>query len=274
MYTQSEIEKTFGLNRGSAPLLVSVPHSGTLIPDQLVSQMTEAASGSIDSDWFMRELYEPIVSQLGGSLVYPIYSRYVIDLNRPDNDQSLYPGMTTTGLCPTERFDGVPLYEAGQRPSSDEKSRRLDLYWRAYHHALKSELARLVEQHGYVLLWEGHSIRSVVPRLFDGRLCDLNIGTNQGRSCDALIEQSISTFLPSVSAEYTSIVNGRFKGGYITRFYGQPLRGIHAVQLELSQSTYLQNENKPSWDAQYAQAISMVIKQLIEVSLDTLNKAG
>ena len=270
----NEIERTFGIVRGTRPLLVSVPHSGIMIPEQVAITMTEDAQGSIDSDWFMKELYEPIVQDLGASLIYPVYSRYLIDLNRPEHDQSLYPGQTTTGLCPTQRFDGLSLYKSGHLPTSQEKERRLKLYWHPYHHALNSELNRLHHMHGQVLLWEGHSIRSEVPRLFDGRLPDLNLGTNLGQSCHGLIEERIREFLPSVKEIYTSVVNGRFRGGHITRYYGKPDRGIHAVQLELSQITYLANEENPEWNLLYAQKVIKVIKQLIEICIHTLDEVG
>ena len=270
-----ENRESFELIRGSSPLIVSLPHNGVEIPNDLKSVMSDAALSSIDSDWFMRELYVPITKRFDGSLISPRYSRYVIDLNRPKNDLSLYPGQTTTGLCPTERFDGQVLYRPGHEPDQAEKDRRLAKYWCPYHHALQAELTRLVTKHGYVLLWEGHSIKSIVPRLFSGQLPDLNIGTNDGMSCDPSIafrlrESLLNQEQNSRGKGYTSVVNGRFKGGYITREYGMPSEGVHAVQLELSQSTYLANEEHPSWNRDDATEISLVIEDLIKVSLEAL----
>ena len=267
--SQSEINQSYQLWQGQAPLLISVPHSGSIIPDKILEQMTPAAQGSMDSDWFMKELYYPIAQSLGGSLISPLYSRYVIDLNRPESDQSLYPGKTTTGLCPQHRFDGQALYHHKNQPNLDEKNRRIHMYWRPYHQALQSELERLKSIHGSVLLWEGHSIKSVVPRFFDGQLPDLNIGTNQGQSCSQKIETHVAQYL-KMQDQYTSVINGRFKGGYITRFYGSPTHNVHAVQLELSQITYLKIEQTPKWSADYAQAISEVIKALIVSALSAL----
>ncbi len=260
-------ERTYTLVRGQAPLLVSVPHSGVDIPQDVLLQLTESAQGSVDTDWFMRELYLPITTELSASLISPVYSRYVIDLNRPESGESLYPGQTTTGLFPSERFDGESLYREKGEPSEAERCRRLETYWRPYHQTLQAELERLVATYGVALLWEGHSIRSAVPRLFEGRLPDLNLGTNMGASCDPSIEQSLRQRLSSVN-KYSSVVNGRFRGGYITRHYGQPQRRIHAVQLELSQATYLRDETEPVWDASYTQDISAVISSLMSASLD------
>ena len=266
---QSESHQSYHLWQGQAPLLISVPHSGSLIPKKILEQMTPAAHGSMDSDWFMKELYYPIAQSLGGSLISPLYSRYVIDLNRPESDQSLYPGKTTTGLCPRHRFDGQALYHHEDHPKSDEKNRRIHMYWRPYHQALQRELDRLKSIHGSVLLWEGHSIKSIVPRFFDGRLPDLNIGTNQGQSCSQKIEEHVANYLKEQD-QYTSVMNGRFKGGYITRFYGSPTHNVHAVQLELSQITYLEMEQNPQWSTDYAQAVSKVIEALILSALSAL----
>lgn len=261
--------------RGAAPLLVSVPHSGSLIPDELHAHFRDEALGSQDTDWFMEELYGAIVKRLGGSMISPLFSRYVIDLNRPENDESLYPGQTTTGLCPTQRFDGAPLYHNGKIPDLVERERRIELYWRPYHHALQAELDRLLSLYGVVLLWEGHSIKSIVPRLFEGQLTDLNLGTNDGKSCDPLLEKTLIASLDQIEVStqtkaYSSVLNGRFKGGYITRNYGLPHRGVNAIQLELSQRVYLADEDHPSWDPRHASGISELIESLISKCLETL----
>ncbi len=264
-------EPTFTLWQGQIPLLISVPHSGSEIPSHISAQMTVAAEGSIDTDWFMEDLYLPIAKDLGASLISPRHSRYVIDLNRPESDESLYPGQTTTGLCPLHRFDGQPLYSQGNEPTLAEKHKRIETYWRPYHQALSAELLRLKTMNGSVLLWEGHSIKSVVPRLFDGQLPHLNIGTHQGQSCHPNIEAQITQYL-SQNTKYSSVVNGRFKGGYITRYYGKPKQNIHAVQLELAQCTYLQDEQHPQWSAPYAQNLSQMIGDLLNIALSHLPK--
>ncbi|WP_414220304.1 N-formylglutamate amidohydrolase [Cupriavidus necator] len=170
------------------------------------------------------------------------YSRYLVDLNRPASGESLYPGQTTTGLFPTETFRGEALYRNGKGPDQASAAERLETFWRRYHARIESELARLKAEFGSVLLWEGHSIASELPRLFDGKLPDLNLGTDSGKSCAQDVLQAVTATLSD--QPYSWVANGRFKGGYITRHYGNPEGGIHAIQLEMCQSTYM-NEAAP-----------------------------
>ncbi|MCX7032968.1 MAG: N-formylglutamate amidohydrolase, partial [Arenimonas sp.] len=174
--------EVFTLHRGTAPLLVSLPHDGIALPEDLANRLTPEARGVPDTDWFVSRLYD-FARRLGASLLVPVNSRYVVDLNRPPDDLSLYPGQNTTGLCPLQRFSGAPVYLAGQEPTADEVAARVERYWRPYHDALAAELARVRARHGRAVLWEGHSIRSTVPFLFDGRLPDFNLGTAAGASC-------------------------------------------------------------------------------------------
>jgi N-formylglutamate deformylase len=238
---QSTATPVFQLHSGSVPLLISIPHLGMLLPPELATQMTPEASRRVDTDWHLDRLYE-FAASLGASVIQARYSRYVIDLNRPPGGESLYPGQTTTGLCPTETFRGEALYLPGCEPDAAEIARRWERYWQPYHDALAAELKRLRQLHGRVLLWDAHSIASVLPRLFDGKLPDLNFGTASGAWCEPHVLQAA---LQCLSAEpFTQVVNGRFKGGYITRHYGQPSQGIQAIQLELCQSLYM-NEDEP-----------------------------
>lgn len=231
---------TYTLHRGTAPLLVSLPHNGTALPDDIAARLTPEARRVPDTDWHVAELYA-FARELGASILVPAFSRYVVDLNRPDDDVSLYPGQNTTGLCPIVRFSGDPLYLSGQQPTAEEIAARVDTYWRPYHQALQQELARLRDAHGRVVLWEGHSIRSVVPFLFDGRLPDFNLGTAAGTSCSPALQQALEAELASQQA-YSFIVNGRFRGGYITRHYADVANGIQTVQLELAQLTYMDED--------------------------------
>ena len=231
----------FHLVRGQAPLLISIPHLGTQIPADVAQQLLPVARVVQDTDWHLDLLYG-FAERLGASILSARVSRYVIDLNRPPDGASLYPGQTTTGLCPLETFRGEPLYAPDQRPSNAEIERRRSSYWMPYHQALATELERLRTQHGAVLLWEAHSIASVLPRLFDGKLPDLNLGSNAGASAAASVVDAAAAV--AQSSAFTSVVNGRFKGGYITRHYGQPQAGIHALQLEMCQSLYM-NEAPP-----------------------------
>ncbi len=248
------------LHRGTAPLLISLPHDGSELPAQLHTRLVESALRAPDTDWFVSRLYD-FARALGASILVPRYSRYAVDLNRPPDDVSLYPGQNTTGLCPTVQFSGEPVYRPGQEPSANEIAERVDRYWRPYHGTLAAELGRLRAEHGRVLLWEGHSIRSRVPFLFEGRLPDINIGTASGASCLPETQARIETVLAAQS-DYTWVINGRFKGGYITRHYGQPEEGIEAVQLELAQCNYM-DEEQATYDEQKAARVQSLIGKLL-----------
>jgi N-formylglutamate deformylase len=250
----------FEFRQGTAPLLISIPHLGTIIPDDVRDQLTDVAGPVADTDWHLDTLYS-FAERLGASVLGARYSRYVIDLNRPASGESLYPGQTTTGLCPTETFRGEPLYKDASGPSSDEVARRLNKYWQPYHSKLREELERLKAEHGTVLLWEAHSIASVLPRLFDGKLPDLNIGTNAGATCDARILEAIERALKD--QPFTWVSNGRFRGGYITRAYAQPANGVHAVQLEMCQSTYMNELSPFEYRPDLANRVIPVVEQMV-----------
>lgn len=254
----------FTLHRGTAPLLVSLPHDGTLVPEDLARCMTPEARSVPDTDWFVGRLYD-FARQLGASLLVPVHSRYVVDLNRPPDDLSLYPGQKTTGLCPVQCFSGEPVYLPGQEPSAGEVADRVQRYWKPYHDALRAELDRLRSLHGRVVLWEGHSIRSVVPFLFEGRLPDFNLGTAAGTSCAPAMQARLEALL-AAQLDYTWVGNGRFKGGYITRHYGRPAEGVDAVQLELAQSTYM-DESTGRYDALRAERLQGVVGSLLRAAL-------
>ncbi len=252
------------LHRGTAPLLISLPHDGSDIPDALAARMTPEARRAPDTDWHVSRLYA-FARDLGASLLVPRHSRYVIDLNRPPDDVSLYPGQNTTGLCPVVRFSGDPVYLPGQHPSPDEIARRIDMYWRPYHDALRDELERLRAAHGRVLLWEGHSIRGECPFLFEGRLPDLNLGTAGGTSCAPATQARLEAVL-AAQTDFDWVANGRFKGGYITRHYGDPANGVEAVQLEISQRIYM-DEDSFAWDEARAARTQSVLRALLDAGL-------
>jgi N-formylglutamate deformylase len=253
-------EPVFRFHQGTSPLLISIPHLGTEIPDDIRSELAEVASEVADTDWHLDTLYE-FAKLSGASVLGARYSRYVIDLNRPPGGESLYPGQTTTGLCPTETFRGEPLYRTGTGPGEADLSARLKTYWMPYHAKLREELDRLKARFGRVLLWDAHSIASVLPRLFEGKLPDLNIGTNSGKSCDPRVLDSVTRRLED--QPFTWIANGRFKGGYITREYGCPEQGIHAIQLEMCQSTYM-NENAPfDYRPDLASQVGPVVERMV-----------
>lgn len=252
------------LHRGTAPLLISLPHNGTALPDDIAARLTESARRTPDTDWHVARLYD-FARELGASLLVPAYSRYVVDLNRPEDDVSLYPGQNTTGLCPIVQFSGEPVYLPGQEPDSAEIHQRVDTYWRPYHAALRAEIERLLAAHGRVVLWEGHSIRSVVPFLFEGRLPDFNLGTAGGVSCSPELQQRLEDIL-SAQPCYSHIVNGRFRGGYITRHYSDLARGVQTVQLELAQLNYM-DEDSFDYLPETAAPTQQVIRRLLEATL-------
>lgn len=256
---------TFDLHRGTAPLLVSLPHDGSDIPPELAARMTPEARRAPDTDWHVARLYA-FARDLGASMLVPRHSRYVVDLNRPPDDTSLYPGQNTTGLCPAVRFCNAPVYLEGQAPDPDEVAARVEAYWRPYHSALAAELDRLRAAHGRAVLWEGHSIRgSDLPFLFEGRLPDLNLGTAGGTSCGPAVQRRVERAL-AAQDNYDFVVNGRFKGGYITRHYGDPGNGIDAVQLETSQRTYM-DEDSFRYDEAKAVHVQRVIRTLVEAAI-------
>ena len=254
----------FTLHRGDAPLLVSLPHDGSHIPDVLAARMAPQARRAPDTDWHVSRLYA-FARDLGASFIAPTHSRYVVDLNRPPDDVSLYPGQNTTGLCPTTRFDGEPVYLPGHEPAPEEVVERVAAYWQPYHRALQDELARLQATHGRAVLWEGHSIRSQVPFLFEGRLPDLNLGTAGGASCSASTQARLEAVLAGQDA-FTWVANGRFKGGYITRQYGKPAAGVDAVQLELAQLNYMDEESF-DYDERRAARLQPLLRDLLRAAL-------
>lgn len=255
-------------HRGTAPLLISVPHDGTAVPDDIAARLTDSARRVPDTDWHVARLYADAARALGASMLVPAHSRYVIDLNRSEDDVSLYPGQNTTGLCPTVQFTGEPVYRDGQAPDEAEVRVRVERYWRPYHAALRVELDRLRAEHGRVVLWEGHTIKSALPFLFDGRLPDLNLGTAGGASCSPPLQRRLEAVL-AAQDDYDHVVNGRFKGGYITRHYGDPGNGIDAVQLEISQRNYM-DEDSFAWLPQRAERLQALIRRLLETALDRI----
>lgn len=258
---------TYTLHRGTATLLLSLPHDGSDIPDPIASGMTDAARAAPDTDWHVSKLYA-FARELGASVLVPRYSRYVVDLNRPPDDTSLYPGQNTTGLCPAVQFNGQPVYREGAAPTSEQVDERVERYWRPYHHALRGELDRIRERHGRAVLWEGHSIRGrALPFLFDGRLPDLNLGTATGASCSRGLQQRLESVL-AAQRDYDWVANGRFKGGYITRHYGDPANGVEAVQLEISQRTYM-DEATFAYTGNKAAQLQLLLSELLQAAIQT-----
>lgn len=255
----------FTLEAGTTPLLVSMPHAATGIPQGLARRMTEAGRAVPDTDWHLDRLYA-FAAGLGAGVVRPAYSRYVIDLNRAPDRRPLYAGAKNTELCPASTFAEQPIWRPGEEPTEEEIEARCATYWRPYHDAVAAELRRLKERHGIALLFDAHSIRSRVPRFFEGRLPDLNIGTAGGVSAAPELVQRLMA-VASDAAPYSAVLDGRFKGGYITRAYGRPAEGVHALQLELAQITYMDEDPPVAYRPDLALRLQPVLKALLQAML-------
>jgi N-formylglutamate deformylase len=255
---------------GTAPLLISMPHVGTDIPDDIAATMAPCALTRADTDWHLEQLYA-FAEALGASTLAARWSRYVIDVNRPPEDTNLYPGLDTTGLCPIDTFAREPLYQAGRAPSGLEIKRRLQRYWQPYHQQLRTELDRLLALHGRVVLWEAHSIASMVPRFFDGRLPDLNFGTANGASCAPGLERAV-VGVALGQHSFTVAVNGRFKGGYITRHYGQPEKNVHAIQLEMCQYLYMDESPPFGYRPDNAAVVLPLLRDCVGAALEWVRR--
>ncbi len=253
------------LREASSPLLVSFPHSGTGIPTAIAQQFTTAGRSLVDTDWHVPKLYD-FLEELPVSTITANYSRYVIDVNRSPQGAALYPGQNETELCPTSTFAKQPIYLLDKAPDTAEIARRKECYWQVYHDALAEQLARIKKTYGYALLWDAHSIAAEVPRFFEGVLPDLNLGSAGGQSCDLRLTADLLAEMDS--SGYSAIHNGRFKGGYITRQYGSPNSGVHAVQMEISQNTYLLRSSDYEYDSIRADKLSQFLKKMILVMLD------
>ena len=270
------MSETFTLTPGTTPLLVSVPHVGTAIPEDVAAALVPRAMAREDTDWHLDEVYA-FARELGAGLLVPRYSRYVIDLNRPPENAPMYPGANNTELVPTRFFSGDPLYREGHVPDEAEVARRRDAYWRPYHEALAGELVRLRSAHGIAVVWDGHSIQAELPWLFPGRLPDLNLGTVAGASCAQALRATLMDVLAAQSG-FSHVTDGRFQGGYITRRYGRPAERIHAVQLEMALSTYM-DETHAAYPVAPADPLRLarlrpVLRALLRTTLDWCADAG
>jgi N-formylglutamate deformylase len=263
----SDEPASFALHRGRTPLLVSLPHVGTVIPEDIRARLLPAAWAVEDTDWHLEQLYAFARDELGASLLVPRWSRYCVDLNRPPENTPMYAGANNTELCPTRAFTGVALYPQGARPDDAEIRRRVAMYWRPYHDALAAELARLKAEHGYALLFDGHSIKSELPWLFEGRLPDLNLGTASGASCAPALRDALGAVL-AAQQRFSQVVDGRFKGGYITRQYGRPQQRVHAVQLEMAWRCYMPETPPYEIDPARAAEVQPVLRALLQTMLD------
>ena len=259
-------QPVFNLQRGGSPLLISLPHVGTQIPPHLQARYTARALQVEDTDWFLDRLYA-FAAEMGATLIVPTHSRYFIDLNRPSENTPMYAGQNNTELCPTRHFTGEPIYRPGQAPIDAEIQARVASHWRPYHDALQAELARLHSAHGHAVLFDAHSIKSELPWLFDGALPHMNLGTAGGNSCQPALRDALAGVL-AAQADFSHVVDGRFKGGHITRHFGQPGQGFHAVQLEMCWRAYMDESGPFRWHAERAARVTPLLRGLVRVMLD------
>ena len=254
------MSELFSVREGSTPLLVSVPHDGRILPEFIEKRMTAAGRDIPDTDWHVARLYD-FVRELGATMFVANYSRYVVDLNRPPDDAALYEGRVATGICPGKTFAGDDIYSEEGAVSAEEQEERVRTFWAPYQQFIQTELFKMRSQFGYALLWDAHSIPSRVPRLFDGELPVLNIGTDDSRSCSPDIADDV--FGIANSSGYESVMNDRFKGGYITRHHGDPENNVHAIQLEIAQRAYMDEESR-EFDVAHADKLGDTLASMIE----------
>jgi N-formylglutamate deformylase len=256
----------YRFRRGSSPLIVSMPHAGTFIPRSVGRALNECAVQRPDTDWHLPCLYD-FLEALDATVVAANYSRYVIDVNRPPDGANLYPGRDTPRLCPTDTFDRQPLYRDGE-PDAEEIARRIESIWRPYHRRLEREIRRVRGEHGVAILWDAHSIVSFAPRLFEGQLADFNLGTADGAACDPALTAKLFAALRRHEGRYSSVLNDRFKGGHITRAYGRPAEGVHAIQLEMAEATYMDEAPPYTFRESRARSVRPVLREQLETALE------
>ena len=258
----------FEFRQGTAQLLISFPHVGTYVPPALAERFTPEAREVHDTDWHLPLLYA-FAQEIGASTLVATHSRLVVDMNRSPDGASLYPGQSVTGLCPVDTFADTPVYRSAElQPDDAEIAQRRDQVWKPYHDQLAAELARIKAEHGAAGLWDAHSIQSVLPRFFEGKLPDLNLGTNKGASCGAGLGEALLAEARKGEADgFTSVLNGRFQGGYITRNYGQPAQNVHAIQLEMTQSSYMQEHMPFDYLPDVAAKVQPHVRRMVETLL-------
>lgn len=266
MLPRTATTETYTLQRGATPLLISFPHVGTQIPDDQQHRYTARALESEDTDWFLDRLY-CFAADLGATMIVPRFSRYLIDLNRSSDNAPMYPGRNNTELCPTRHFTGDPLYRERSEPDDAEIGRRIQRYWQPYHDALRDELAVIRAAHGHAVLFDAHSIMSEVPWLFEGRLPHMSIGTANGASCSPVLTERVMEVF-AAHPEFSHVLNGRFKGGHITRHFGEPADGIHAVQLEMCLRAYMDETPPFQWNDHLASGVTPLLRAFVQSLLE------
>lgn len=253
----------------AVPILLSVPHCGTEFPTELTDQFKpDLRSAPDDTDWFVHQLYD-FAPQMGITLIHATYSRWVIDLNRDPESKPLYAdGRIITAICPATNFFGEKLYKDERTEvAGNEVARRLQAYYWPYHQQVQVLLDGLKQKHGRVLLWDCHSIRQHVPTIHREKFPDLILGDVDGTSASpGLIEETLSILDHS---GYCVSHNHPFKGGYITRHFGQPSVEQHALQLEMTKVNYMDDQEQ-SYNRARAERMRSLLKKVFERLIDRL----
>lgn len=257
--------KLYELERGATPLLIDIPHAGTYLPPDVEDSLTVEARTAPDTDWHVEKLYAFAVDR-GVTLLQATHSRIVVDLNRDPAGVALYPGADNTELCPTRTFANEAIYAPGRQPDADAVAMRKERYFAPYHAVLAEEIERIRQRHGFAILLDGHSIRGEVPRFFSGQLPDFNLGTAGGASCDPAVQSAAASVLAAATG-FSHVVNGRFTGGFITRHYGRPDQGLHALQLEMAQRAYMDEVPPFRWEPAQARPLIAVLEGLVDALL-------
>ncbi len=256
--------------QGSGPIVLGIPHAGTYVPEKIFGRLNDLGQSLSDADWYIDRLYNDLLDDI--TIVRATFHRYVIDANRDPSGHSLYPGQNTTGLVPITNFDGQPIWHG--EPTREEIQQRCRDYHAPYHAALELQLQRVRAIHGCVLLYDCHSIRSEIPYLFDGRLPDFNIGTYGGKTCAGSVAHAVEEICRA-SHGYSTVVNGRFQGGWTTRHYGKPDENIHSIQMELAQRTYLEQEAAPfTYSDAKAEELRKTLKAILGALRDLALELG
>lgn len=261
--------QVFDVIRGDGPIVLGQPHGGTEVPEAIAGRLNPNGTQLADTDWHIAQLYEGLLP--GATVVRSHVHRYVIDANRDPAGVSLYPGQNTTTLVPLTDFDGRTIWCAGQEPSADEVEARRLAYHAPYHEALRAELDRVRAKHGVAILFDCHSIRSNIPFLFEGELPIFNTGSNLGTTCAPAVEAAVDDI--ARASGRSAVLNGRFKGGWTTRHYGQPAQNIHAIQMEIAQRAYMQEVAPWAWDPSRAADLRPQLQKMLD-HLTTLALSG
>ena len=251
----------FELIVGDGPIILAQPHGGTYVPSEILAKLNATGQALADADWHIMRLYDGLCKN--ATIIKANFHRYMIDANRDPADISLYPGQNSTSLCPVTDFDGAPIYKSGMEPSADEILNRKQTWHAPYHHALQNQIHRVKSHHDIAVVYDCHSIRSRIPFLFEGTLPDLNIGTDDGRTCSPELQSIVHKC--AASSPYNTVLNGRFRGGWTTRHYGKPQTDVHAIQMEIAQQAYLEHEHAPwNYDAAKSAKLRIVLTQILD----------